>query len=176
MSKKDLLAILNLDESANIKDIENAYILLTNLYSEANMITESLEEEFISSNRQNILDEISMAFNQLMEIMKDPIKNLSCDDSDKSISKLATSSEIYNGQTLKRIREESKIDLEEISLATNIKRQYLINIESEDFNDMPPKVFIKGYLRELARYLNINEDKVFDNYFKKYDKWVEEKR
>jgi DNA-binding transcriptional regulator YiaG len=161
-----------LNEDADYKEISDAYILLKRLYSDKeNMITISIEEEFLDSNRENILEEIDIAYEFLTKIKPVEIQP-DTNKIKKNIGVMSDTIDTLNGKTIKNIRERNNIDLEEIALATNIKKQYLKDIEEESFEELPPRVFLKGYLKELANYLNFKESLIND-YLKKYDEWAE---
>jgi len=59
---------------------------------------------------------------------------------------------------LKQARIESGKTLEEISNSLKIRKQYLIALEDEDYDVIPGKVYVQGYLRLYANYLGIAPD------------------
>jgi|APCry1669190288_1035285.scaffolds.fasta_scaffold12621_4 hypothetical protein len=56
---------------------------------------------------------------------------------------------------LKQARLDAGKGIEEISLAINIRKQYLIALEEENFDIIPGKVYVDGYLKLYAKYLGI---------------------
>lgn len=70
------------------------------------------------------------------------------------------------GEKLKRIREDMRISLAEIAKATKVKQSYLEKIEEGDFDNLPPDVYVKGFLKSYAGYLGINEKEVIEQYKK----------
>ena len=68
------------------------------------------------------------------------------------------------GEILKQRREELGLDLREISNTLRIKYAYLKALEDEDINNLPPEVYVKGYIHEYARVLNIDPDPVITSY------------
>ncbi len=72
--------------------------------------------------------------------------------------------EIFTGETLKKIRHYKNISIEQISDSTKISRTYLHAIENNDFKVLPAKVFTRGFVVQLAKMLELPEDKVAQSY------------
>ena len=70
------------------------------------------------------------------------------------------------GENLKKIRKKAGISLEEMAVQTKIKQDYLRKIEAGDFEKMPFDVYIKGFLRNYAKNLNLNPEKVIAQFNK----------
>ncbi len=70
------------------------------------------------------------------------------------------------GEKLKRIREDMRISLAEIAKATKIKQVYLEKIEEGSFDDLPPDVYVQGFLKSYARYLGVDNKEVLQQYKK----------
>ena len=70
------------------------------------------------------------------------------------------------GEVLKKRREELGLDLKEISERTKIRYCYLKALEDEAFEKLPAQVFVRGYIREYAKVLDINPETVIDVYNK----------
>jgi len=68
------------------------------------------------------------------------------------------------GDRLRREREMRGITLDEISESTKISRRHLESLEKEEFDNLPGKVFAKGFVRAYARYLGISEDQAAADY------------
>ncbi len=60
------------------------------------------------------------------------------------------------GEKMQELRNERRISLNEISKNTQIPIKYLINLEKGDYEKLPADVYIKGFLRSCAEYLNVN--------------------
>jgi cytoskeleton protein RodZ len=69
-----------------------------------------------------------------------------------------------SGEKLKQRREELGLDLREISNTLRIKYSYLKALEEGDMKNLPPEVYVKGYIHEYARVLNIDPDPVISAY------------
>ncbi len=68
------------------------------------------------------------------------------------------------GEYLKKEREARSISLEEVSEATKIRRVFLEAIEDGDTDKLPANVFIKGFLRSYAKYLEVDSAEVLAAY------------
>lgn len=70
------------------------------------------------------------------------------------------------GPYLKEVRESKGIGLEEAASVTRIGKNYLLAIEEEAFDKLPSTVYIKGFLRVYAGYLELSGDEVVAMYDK----------
>ncbi len=62
------------------------------------------------------------------------------------------------GETLKKAREERGLTLEEVAEKTKIRHRYLEAIEKENFEIMPGNVYVKGFIRNYARFLGLRPE------------------
>lgn len=70
------------------------------------------------------------------------------------------------GEKLVKLRSQYRMSLAEIAKATRIQAKYLEALESGDYRELPAEVYVRGFLRNYARYLGL-EDEAF---IKLYDK------
>jgi hypothetical protein len=68
------------------------------------------------------------------------------------------------GSYLRNAREARGLDLRDAAQQTRISINYLKAIEDEDFSKLPGKVFVKGFLKNYARFLRLPEDEVVKRY------------
>jgi cytoskeletal protein RodZ len=68
------------------------------------------------------------------------------------------------GGYLRRERESRSVSLEEVSKVTRIGLPILESLERDDFESIPQKEFILGFLRGYARYLGLQRDEVLRRY------------
>lgn len=61
------------------------------------------------------------------------------------------------GETLRRERELHGVTLAELSAATRISLRYIEALETNEFQRLPGGVFNRGYVRAIARYLELDE-------------------
>ena len=65
-------------------------------------------------------------------------------------------SEIEIGRILQETRETAKISLEDAEASLRIKKDYLIALESGNFNLLPGKTYVSGFLKSYTQYLGLN--------------------
>lgn len=70
------------------------------------------------------------------------------------------------GEELRREREMRGISLREISDATKVSTRYLEGLESGDAKALPAPVFVRGFVREFARYLGLDANEMVDRYLR----------
>jgi cytoskeletal protein RodZ len=68
------------------------------------------------------------------------------------------------GQYLRRMREERRMSVEEISRATRMPVVSVERIEADQFDELPGEVFVRGFLKSYARALNVSVDEVLARY------------
>ncbi|PIQ99915.1 MAG: hypothetical protein COV66_09960 [Nitrospinae bacterium CG11_big_fil_rev_8_21_14_0_20_45_15] len=68
------------------------------------------------------------------------------------------------GSFLKSERELRGISLEEISDVTKVRLTFLKAIESNNFDEFPGEVFIKGYIRSYAKAIGSDVDEILNIY------------
>ncbi len=68
------------------------------------------------------------------------------------------------GAFLRKAREARGLDIREAAQQTRINHHFLKAIEENDFSKLPGEVFVKGFLKSYARFLNLSEDEVMKRY------------
>ena len=80
----------------------------------------------------------------------------------------------FTGSSLRGIRESMGIDLKQISQKTKINRENLEWLEEESFENLPALVYIRGFITEYAKALNLDPHRVADSYLQSLHKWKKE--
>ncbi|MEM1349920.1 MAG: helix-turn-helix domain-containing protein [Myxococcota bacterium] len=80
-------------------------------------------------------------------------------------SRLA-SAEHSPGAMLARMRRQQEMSLHELSQRAHIGIKYLTAIEDVDVDFLPRDVYLRGYLREIARIFDIDPGRLIDEYFR----------
>jgi cytoskeleton protein RodZ len=75
-----------------------------------------------------------------------------------------TGEEVSLGRLLKRRREERGIELDEAFKATRIRRHTLEALENDQWDELPPQVFVKGFLKTYAEFLGLDKERVLELY------------
>lgn len=75
----------------------------------------------------------------------------------------------YDGRYLQSVRQLRGITLDEVAGETKIALRYLEAIEVNDYARLPAAVFVRGYLREIADVLEVeDEDALVSGYMSRY--------
>jgi cytoskeleton protein RodZ len=64
------------------------------------------------------------------------------------------------GERLKTAREALQLTEKEVAARLYLNVDIILLIENESFEPLPPKVFVRGYIRSYARLLNFPEDEI----------------
>jgi cytoskeleton protein RodZ len=62
------------------------------------------------------------------------------------------------GQLLREEREERAISLSDVSEALLVRKSVVAALESGRWELLPHQVYVKGYVKQYARYLGMNHD------------------
>jgi len=76
------------------------------------------------------------------------------------------SEEITVGGLLRTSREDRHIDLDAVVKATKVRRHYLEALENEEWEKLPSRVFVKGFVRSYAEFLGLDTETVVEDYQK----------
>jgi transcriptional regulator with XRE-family HTH domain len=68
------------------------------------------------------------------------------------------------GNLLREAREAKGLTLAEVQEETRISRKFLDALENGQFESLPTSVHVRGYLRNYARYLNLDPEPLLDRY------------
>jgi curved DNA-binding protein CbpA len=81
----------------------------------------------------------------------------------------------YSGINMRRLREKKGITIEVIAGITKISPIFLKKIEKDEFEGLPERVFVRGFVKEYAKCLKIDHERAVDYFIKRYDEWLEKK-
>lgn len=77
---------------------------------------------------------------------------------------IAPENGVFDGEVLRRIRVSLGIELEEISSITKINGQHLRSIEGNHYEVLPAPVYLRGFLKQIAKCLSLDPARVADSY------------
>jgi len=75
----------------------------------------------------------------------------------------------YDGARLRRARLRRGLDFEEIAVRTKVNSSYLAFLEEERFADLPPRVYVRGFVMAFAACLGLDSTVVAASYMRRYD-------
>lgn len=70
------------------------------------------------------------------------------------------------GDYLAQIRSQLNLDIKTVSTLTQIKPTYLQQLESGEYSALPADVYIRGFLKSLAKFYRLKEQVLIDQYEK----------
>ena len=68
------------------------------------------------------------------------------------------------GDTLREAREKMGLSMEDVEESTKIRRKYIQALEDNKFEIIPGDVYVRGFLRSYARFLNVDGEKLVQEY------------
>ncbi len=104
----------------------------------------------------------SAEYNALVERVKKRVE-------EKDVTAISTeilSKEVISGNDLKRLRESIGITLEEVFEVARIRKSFLRAIEEDQFEELPPMVYLKSFLKSYAELLQVDVQKIVEGYIK----------
>ncbi len=73
------------------------------------------------------------------------------------------------GELLKRARTSKSFSLEDVSKLTKIRISYLQAIENSNYDALPAPVFVKGFIKNYASFLQLDEEEVLAFFRREFD-------
>ena len=77
--------------------------------------------------------------------------------------------DLISGEDLKNLRESLGIELEEMFQATKISPTTLEAIEKDRIDNLPPKVYLKSFLKSYAEALQLDARQIVEKYLRNID-------
>ncbi|MCA9664013.1 MAG: helix-turn-helix domain-containing protein [Myxococcales bacterium] len=74
----------------------------------------------------------------------------------------------FTGDLLRKIREACGVDLRDVADQTKISLNYLRAIETEDWSSAPAPVYLRGFVKAMARCLRLPPDQVARTYMARF--------
>jgi len=81
----------------------------------------------------------------------------------------------YSGGVLMRVRESKAVALEAIAQRTKITMTHLRAIEANQYDKLPARVYVRGFVAQYAKFLGLNAERVCASYLAIYDRFVQAK-
>lgn len=145
--------------------VEEAYSVLGN-----RTLRSLYDEKMATGPKENVqvtyeaLVEQSRVAKNLM-LVKSPRFKLAY-DADEDFEKEIAAQTRWDGDFLKKVREYKKVSIETMSEVTKITAFYINALEAMEIKNLPATVFVRGYIIQVCRVLQLNEKVVADSYMK----------
>lgn len=76
----------------------------------------------------------------------------------------------WTGAFIRKVREVRGVSLEELAEHTKISKSYITAIEEENHPKLPAKVFLRGFLAQIAKKLRLPQEPLVNAYLSRYKK------
>lgn len=167
---------LELEIDATVSEINNAYTSLKKLYLSNSIAISPLIGEFTEEKSKKILQEIDNAYNSLsVQSNKEELTLESECTIEITPESNDTLEKEFDGSMLMHARLSKNIELKEIADNTNISKRHLLNIENENFDELPARIYLKGFIVSYAKYLGIDAEKVANTIIERFEIWQQPK-
>lgn len=196
MSRKDdrnLYALLEVDPGATDDEVRRAYKRLTSLFDPDGLVIYGL---YGADEAHRLAARLKDAYNTLLDPEKRreydrrlyPQGHPSLRRADERVATLPPTppAELpadplavlalpedtpLTGAVLVRVREVCHLTLDDIAERTKISMFTLRCIEGDEYGDLPAPVYLRGFLRQIARMLRLDADRVVRDYMAAYEAW-----
>jgi flagellar biosynthesis protein FlhG len=164
--------ILGLEPTATFEQVERAYRYHIGVYSDSALATYSLLDP---GERQIARAQVQEAY----DVLKDPLRRRTYDVSIGLAPAPVPVSVTHDapplprgvalegpvtGAALRGFREQSGVSLKDIAERSKVGLRYLQYIEEDRHNDLPARVYLRGFLLEYARALGLEPARTADAY------------
>lgn len=153
--------------------VEQAYKHLKELYSENSLATYSLLDP---DQRRERLESLDQAFSQIVALIGHRYKTTT-DIPPVSVESNYEDApmpdpEQHPGACLRWFRQRAGLSLKDLSERIKLSSTRLEDIELERFDRLPAPVYLRGYIIEYIRYLNIIDEstQLVESYLKQLPK------
>ena len=156
--------ILDLPEDATPEEARRAYHRKKALYAEGALATYTLIE---TDERKEILDRIERAYMRISRDLRDTSPECYPPPVQPAETEQPITPEAGDGigPFLRKRRESMGVTLKDIADKTRIRATYLGQIEAEDYQNLPAPVYLRGFVLEFARVLEIPDPKNISEMF-----------
>lgn len=87
---------------------------------------------------------------------------------DPTFEALIEGQQFFDGIFLSKVRKYKKVKLEDFSQQTCISIKYLYAIENNNYSALPAQVFVRGYINQYCKMLNLDAEQVIPSFMKLY--------
>ncbi|KHD05855.1 hypothetical protein PN36_17895 [Candidatus Thiomargarita nelsonii] len=157
---------LDYDEHANTRAREdfNNIIRLDNIkvHDESDSLIDDDDYDLIISDSKEHDDNLDIVVTNDNHTNTIPLSN----DIKKSHDDKLANSGMSPGEILRQMREHKKISLQEVGKELSLDVHVVEKLEADNYDDLPPLTFIRGYVRNYAKFLGISEQAIMVSFDK----------
>jgi flagellar biosynthesis protein FlhG len=89
----------------------------------------------------------------------------------EELAKEITAETEFTGNMLRKVREAQGVELADIATITKISASHLTALEEEDFPSLPAVVYVRGFVQQLAKFLQLDPTQVSRSYLRRLRNW-----
>jgi len=160
--------MLEVEPDTPFSQIKNNYLLLKEIYRDAEACYAALDEGMSEERRLKILADLDSAYKVLKEHHSREEAVRAPADKPEPPTKPLPEFEVISGMALRVIRQMLSYEYEPLARSTGISVNHIKNIEMERFDQLPPPAYIKVMVMSLARELGLDPNKAANDYLKKH--------
>jgi curved DNA-binding protein CbpA len=187
LSEQDHYEVLEVSEGASAEGIERAYRMILATYAEDSLAGYSVVR---SADAAAIRERVETAYRVLANedarrAYDDSLASahaeqlLERDEAEEPVGKVVRApvepfedledGGVYDGARLRRARLRRGLDFVELAARTKINASYLSFLEDERFAELPPRVYVRGFVIAYAGCLGLDGAAVAASYMRRYD-------
>ncbi len=159
--------MLEVEPSAPFSQIKSNYLLLKEIYKDAETCYAALDEGMNEDRREQIMSDLDMAYKVLREYHSRQDRSRTSSTKPEPPAQPLPEFEVISGMALRVIRQMLRYEYEPLARSTGITVSHIKNIELERFDQLPPTAYIKVMVMSLARELGLDPNKAASDYLKK---------
>ena len=162
MSEDSLQAsfdFFGLSHDASLDEVERSFRELRNLYSESSLATYSLLD---GSDRQEKLDSLRKAYDRILKSHTHPQMTVTetgagTEPAPAEKQRVSIDADLQQmpGLFLQQSRQALGLSLQDVASRTKVRSSLLQDIEEQRLDFLPASVYLRGFLREFARMVNV---------------------
>lgn len=168
--------ILEIDKNSSFLEMKNSYIHLRNLYSNKNLGLSPLIANLSKNRQKKIIKDIDNSYHLLEQYYNEQKDRKVIEKKAKFAKVNIPEFETIGGDSLKLTRNVLDFDLEEIAFLCGVPIKHLKNIEEERYELLPPRMYIRTFVKKFAEHLSLDPDKAAKDYIRRMENFYKKKK
>jgi cytoskeletal protein RodZ len=154
-----------------LKTIEEAFLTLINENKRAaydRVLTDSGQVDLSITSMRNQKKPVPFYSSNITDIdnFAERVRKKSREQEVKKLTNETLSKDLISGDDLKKVREAVDVEISEINAITRISVSVIKSIEGNQFESLPPGLYLRNFLRTYAETLKIDPQRIIDGYLK----------
>jgi hypothetical protein len=162
--------MLELKTEASHADVKKAYLLLKEIYGKDSLALLAVPDDILPAQTEDIQDRIEESYLALAEMFAKEKQVVA-----GFIDQVVADQMEFDGAVLREIRRRLGVSLDDMAMATRVPSQHLVNIEADNFSELPVAVYTRGFVMHYAGFLALDPELVAKSYMANFRQYQEEK-